>query len=228
MSVNDPTIELGDPTTPVTMTAAANGSQADVVVDAVDQLQVGDAVTSTTAGIPNSTVINAINAGTKTVTLSNNLSQTMAAGSVLVTVSGADDALDRGVKIHYNASGTNQFGFFGYDRTGGADGAGAWTFIEEATDTNTVFGVTGNRGTVVLGDLELDADLEVQYGGTGASTFTANGIIYGNTAGALQVTAAANMASPGTGSDVSESYQILTVTSTGVTVWTDTIDGGTF
>ena len=228
MSVNDPTIELGDPTTPVTLTAEASGGQAIIVVDAVDQLQVGDSVTSTTTGIPNSTTISAINAGTKTVTLSNNLSQTMAAGSVLVTVSGADDALDRGVKIHYNASGTNQFGFFGYDRTGGADGAGAWTFIENATDTNTVFGVTGNRGTVVLGDLELDTDLEVQYGGTGASTFTTNGIIYGNTAGALQVTAAANMGSPGTGADVNESFQVLTVTATGVPVWTNTIDGGTF
>ena len=227
MSVNDPTIELGDPTTPVTLTASAAGGQADVVVDAVDQLQVGDAVTSTVTGIAGSTVISAINAGTKTVTLSNNLTQTMAAGSVLVTVSGADDALDRGVKIHYNTSGTNKFGFFGYDRTGGADGAGAWTFIEEATDTNTVFGVT-QRGTVVLGDLELDTDLEVQYGGTGAGTFTTNGIIYGNTTGALQVTAAANMASPGTGSDVSTSYQVLTVTAAGVPVWTDTIDGGTF
>ena len=228
MSVNDPTIELGDPTTPVTLTASAAGAQADVVVDAVDQLQVGDAVTSTTTGIAGSTVISAINAGTKTVTLSNNLTQTMAAGSVLVTVSGADDALDRGVKIHYNASGTNKFGFFGYDRTGGGDGAGAWTFIEDATDTNTVFGVTGARGTVVLGDLELDNDLEVQYGGTGAGTFTSKGIIYGNGTGALQVTAEANMASPGTGADVSTSFQVLTVTAAGVPVWTDTIDGGTF
>ncbi len=228
MSVNDPTIELGDPTTPVTLTAEAAGGQAVVVVDAIDQLQVGDSVTSTSAGIPNSTVINSINTGTKAVTLSNNLSQTMASGSVLATVSGADDALDRGVKIHYNKAGVNQFGFFGFDRTGGADGAGAWTFIEDATDTNTVFGVTGDRGTVVLGDLELDTDLEVQYGGTGASTFTSNGIIYGNAAGAMQVTAAANMGSPGTGSDVSTSYQVLTVTAAGVPVWTDTIDGGTF
>ena len=46
MSVNDPTIELGDPTTPVTMTAAASSGQPDVVVDKVDQLQVGDTVTS--------------------------------------------------------------------------------------------------------------------------------------------------------------------------------------
>ena len=228
MSVNDPTIELGDPTTPVTLTAEATGGQPDVVVDAVDQLQVGDSVTSTTTGIPNSTTISSINTGTKTVTLSNNLSQTMAAGSVLVTVSGADDALDRGVKVHYNASGTNKFGFFGYDRTGGGDGAGAWTFIEDATDTNTVFGVTGNRGTVVLGDLELDTDLEVQFGGTGAGTFTTNGIVYGNGTNPLQVTAEANMSSPGTGADVTTSFQVLTVTAAGVPVWTDTIDGGTF
>ena len=228
MSVNDPTIELGDPTTPVTLTAEAAGSQNQVVVDAVDQLQVGDSVTSTVTGIPNSTTISAINTGTKTLTLSNNLSQTMASGSVLVTVSGADDALDRGVKVHYNSSGTNLFGFFGYDRTGGADGAGAWTFIEDATDTNTVFGVTGQRGTVLLGDLELDTDLEVQYGGTGAGTFTTNGIVYGAGTSPLQVTAEANMASPGTGSDATTSFQVLTVTAAGVPVWTDTIDGGTF
>ena len=229
MSVNDPTIELGDPTTPITLTAQATGGQPDVVVDAVDQLTVGDAVTSTTAGIPNSTVINAINTGTKTVTLSNNLSQTMAVGSVLSAVSGADDQLDRGVKVHYNASGTNKFGFFGYDRTGGANGSGAWTFIEDATDTNTVFGLAGaGRGTVVIGDLELDTDLEVQYGGTGAGTFTTNGIVYGNGTGPLQITAEANMASPGTGSDATTSFQVLTVTAAGVPVWTDTIDGGTF
>ena len=228
MSVNDPTIELGDPTTPVTMTAEAAGGQAVVVVDAIDQLQVGDAVTSTVTGIAGSTVINAINTGTKAVTLSNNLTQTMAAGSVLATVSGADDALDRGVKIHYNTSGTNKFGFFGYDRTGGADGLGAWTFIEEATDTNTVFGVTGNRGTMVVGDLELDTDLQVEFGGTGASSFTANGIVYGNAGNVMQVTAAANMGSPGTGDDATTSYQVLTVTAAGVPVWTDTIDGGTF
>tara|TARA_B100000424_G_scaffold11973_1_gene8947 strand:- start:641 stop:985 length:345 start_codon:yes stop_codon:yes gene_type:complete len=109
-----------------------------------------------------------------------------------------------------------------------ADGAGAWTFIENATDNNTVFGVTGQRGTVVLGDLELDTDLAVPFGGTGASTFTQYGILYGNAAGALQVTAEANMTTPGTGSDATTSFQILTVTSGGVPVWTNTIDGGTF
>ena len=230
MSVNDPTIELGDPTTPVTvktLASFAGNATVDVQVDAVEQLSVGDSITGT--GIPGGTTISAINTGSKTLTLSAAITADQVVGATLVTVRGADDAMDRGVKIHYNASGTNKFGFFGYDRTGGADGLGAWTFIEEATDTGTVFGLAGgSRGTVLLGDLELDTDLEVQFGGTGASTFTTNGIVYGNAASPMQVTAAANMASPGTGDDVSESYQILTVTSAGVPVWTDTIDGGTF
>jgi len=229
MSVNDPTIELGDPTTPVTvktLATFAGNATVDVVVDAVEQLQAGDAITGT--GIPGGTTIASINVGTKTLTLSAAITADQVVGATLVTVRGADDAMDRGVKVHYNASGTNKFGFFGYDRTGGGDGAGAWTFIEEATDTGTVFGVTGNRGTVLIGDLELDSDLEVQFGGTGASTFTANGIVYGNAANALQVTGAANMTNPGSAPDVTESYQVLTVTSGGVPVWTNTIDGGTF
>ena len=44
----------------------------------------------------------------------------------------------------------------------------------------------------------------------------------------MQATAAANMASPGTGTDITTSRQVLTVTAAGVPVWTDTIDGGTF
>jgi len=229
MSVNDPTIELGDPTTPVTvktLATFAGNATVDVQVDAVEQLQAGDSITGT--GIPNSTTIASINVGTKTLTLSAAITADQVVGATLVTVRGADDAMDRGVKVHYNNSGTNKFGFFGYDRTGGGDGAGAWTFIEEATDTGTVFGITGNRGTVVIGDLELDTDLEVQYGGTGVSTFTQYGIPYGDAGNPLQVTAAANMASPGTGNDATTSYQVLTVTSGGVPVWTNTIDGGTF
>ena len=229
MSVNDPTIELGDPTTVLNVEAVAAAGQADVVVDKLDGLQAGDAVAAVSGIIGAGVTISSINTGTKTLTLSANLSGAgLAEGASLTVTRAADDALDRGVKVHYYGGSGAKFGFFGYDRTGGADGNGAWTFIEDATDTNTVFGVSGDRGTVVLGDLELDTDLEVQYGGTGGSTWTTNGILYGNAAGALQVTAAANVGSPGSGNDVTTSFQILTVTAAGVPVWTNTIDGGTF
>ncbi len=226
MSVNDPTIELGDPTTAITVTTNATTGATDIIVDRVEGFTVGDSVTGT--NIAGSTTISAINTGASTLTLSAAITGNIASGQALTVTRAADDALDRGVKVHYYGGAGAKFGFFGYDRTGGADGLGAWTFIEDASDTNTVFGVNGNRGTVVLGDLELDTDLEVQYGGTGASTFTTNGIVYGNTAGPLQVTDAANMANPGTGNDATTSYQVLTVTSAGVPVWTNTIDGGTF
>ena len=226
MSVNDPTIELGDPTTAITVTTQATSGATDIIVDRVEGFTAGDAVTG--SNIANGTTISSINTGASTLTLSAAITGNIAAGQALTVTRAADDALDRGVKVHYYGGAGAKFGFFGYDRTGGADGLGAWTFIEDASDTNTVFGVNGNRGTVVLGDLELDTDLEVQYGGTGASTFTTNGIVYGQGASPMQVTAAANMVSPGTGSDATTSYQVLTVTSTGVPVWTNTIDGGTF
>ena len=189
-------------------------------------MSVGDAVSGT--GIAGSTTIATITTGTKTLALNNAITQNIDAGATITVVRGANDALDRGVKVHYHDGSNAKFGFFGYDRTGGADGAGAWTFIENATDTGTVFGVTGDRGTVVLGDLELDTDLAVQYGGTGVSSFTQYGIPYGDGSSPMQVTAAANIASPGTGADATTSYQILTVTSAGIPVWTNTIDGGTF
>ena len=226
MSVNDPTIELGDPTTVLTLTASATSGATVLTVDRVVGLNVGDDITGT--NIANSTNIASIDTGAKTITLDQAITGNIDSGGTITAVRDASDGLDRGVKVHYHTGSAAQFGFFGYDRTGGADGAGAWTFIENATDTNTVFGVTGNRGTVVLGDLELDTDLEVQYGGTGVSTFTQYGIPYGDGTNPLAVTAAANMASPGTGSDATTSYQVLTVTSGGVPVWTDTLDGGVF
>jgi hypothetical protein len=36
------------------------------------------------------------------------------------------------------------------------------------------------------------------------------------------------MATPGTGTDATTSYQILTVTAAGVPVWSNVLDGGTF
>ena len=227
MSVNDPTIELGDPTTVLTSEGSTSSGSTTIVVDKITGIAAGDAITAA-SGIPGSTTISSINTGTKTLTLSNATNAVIAAGTTLTVTRSSNDQLDRGVKVHYYTGSAAKFGFFGYDRTGGADGNGAWTFIEDATDTGTVFGVTGNRGTVVLGDLELDTDLEVQYGGTGNSAFNINGIVYGNNTGALQVTSAANMASPGTGDDATTSNQVLTVTSTGVPVWTNTLDGGTF
>jgi len=61
--------------------------------------------------------------------------------------------------------------------------------------------------------------LPVANGGTGATTFTANGILYGNTTSAVGVTTAGTVDGAGIG-------QLLTVNSSNVPIWTNTIDGG--
>ena len=96
-----------------------------------------------------------------------------------------------------------------------------------ADDSTEMIDAINNRivvTTLDAGTLTLVTDLEVQYGGTGVSTFTENGILYGNVADPVQVTAAAGSA------DASNSFQILTVTADAdaTPVWTDTIDGGSF
>ena len=106
-------------------------------------------------------------------------------------------------------------------------GGAATVIAIGATGGLTTFdqNVTINEDLTVDGSLILtNNDLAVQYGGTGVSTFTVDGILYGNAADPVQVTAAAGT------SDASNSFQILTVVGGGdnTPVWTDTIDGGSF
>ena len=82
--------------------------------------------------------------------------------------------------------------------------------------------VTDVYGRVTTFTQQAISGLTVGQGGTGASSFTTNGIIYGNSGSAMQVTAAAGT------SDQTFSNQILTVTNAGVPVWTNALDGGTF
>jgi hypothetical protein len=63
--------------------------------------------------------------------------------------------------------------------------------------------------------------LPVANGGTGATTFTANGILYGNTTSAVGVTAQGTVDGAGIG-------QLLTVNASNVPTWTNTVDGGTY
>ena len=64
--------------------------------------------------------------------------------------------------------------------------------------------------------------IAVNKGGTGATTLTSNGIVYGNGTSAVGVTAA------GVWDGTNGVGQILSVNASGVPTWTNTIDGGTF
>ena len=66
----------------------------------------------------------------------------------------------------------------------------------------------------------LSSTLAVGSGGTGATTFTSNGILYGNSTSAVQASAA------GTWDSTYSVGQLLSVNSSGVPTWTNTVDGG--
>lgn len=75
---------------------------------------------------------------------------------------------------------------------------------------------------ITAGTLTLSTALAVSSGGTGRTSFTANGILYGNGTNAIASTVAPGVA------DQTFTNQILTVTNAGVPVWANTMDGGTF
>lgn len=110
-------------------------------------------------------------------------------------------------------------------------GSGALVTLANTTFTPTGSGGTDKTITSVTVDsygrltaatFESISGLSVGQGGTGVSTFTTNGMVYGNGSGALQVTAAAGTA------DQTWSNQIMTVTNAGVPVWSSALDGGQF
>ena len=156
---------------------------------------------------------------------------TMISGSVVekFRLSEAVSTLTTDLAINNDTLSTNQttFNLLNTTATTINFGGAATVIAIGATGGLTTFdqNVTINEDLTVDGSLILtNNDLEVQYGGTGRSIFTGDGIVYGNETGALQVTDNAGS------SDQSVSFQLLTVVGDGSTtpIWTDTIDGGSF
>jgi len=107
--------------------------------------------------------------------------------------------------------------FIGWDESIDALVVGTGTFTGTTTGD-----LSHTLAAAKFGSLTLTTDLAVADGGTGVSTFTDNGILYGDGGNALDVTAA-----PGSSPETT-SFQILTANSSGVPKWTTSIDGGTY
>jgi hypothetical protein len=102
--------------------------------------------------------------------------------------------------------------------TVGTIGTGTWngsvisaTYGGTGLNTSSATGV----GIVTSGTWTTPAQLSVGFGGTGASTFTSNGILYGNGTGTIQVTAAGT-----------DGYFLKS--NSGTPAWSNVVDGGTF
>ena len=184
----------------------------------VDGTLTSDDITSTNISVDgNATITGNLTVNGTTTTVN---STTVTLDDPLLTLGGdtapaSDDNLDRGVEFRWHDGTNPKLGFFGYD-----DSAQEFTFIPDAT--NTVNVISGTAGAAKFGSLSLDTDLAVIHGGTGRGTFTSNGIVYGNGTGALAVTVA------GTYDSTHSVGQLLSVNSSGVPTWTNTLDGGSF
>jgi hypothetical protein len=72
-----------------------------------------------------------------------------------------------------------------------ADSSGALGTVTSVDVSGGTTGLTTSGGPIISsGTITLGGTLGVANGGTGATTFTANGVVYGNTTSALLVTAA--------------------------------------
>lgn len=193
----------------------SNVTFADVTVNGT---LTSDDITSTNISVDgNATITGNLTVNGTTTTVN---STTVTLDDPILTLGGdtaptTDDNLDRGVEFRWHTGSAARLGFFGYD-----DSAGQFTFIPNATNTNGV--ISGTAGEAKFGSLALDTALTVPNGGTGRTTATANGIVYGNGTSALGVTAA------GTWDSTHSVGQLLSVNSSGTPTWTNTLDGGTF
>ena len=187
-----------------------------------------------TIGLPDDVTIggNATVSGNLTVsgTTTTVNSTTLAVADPLISLAtgnNASDVVDLGLYGLFDTSGSQDLhgGFFR-----DANDSGKWKIfkdLQEAPTTTVNTSGTGYAVATLVAHLEDSAttitggsitgitDLLVADGGTGASTFTSNGVMFGNGSGVLQVTAAGTVG------------QFLTVGSGGSPEFAN-LDGGTY
>ena len=145
---------------------------------------------------------------------------------LLAVIAGANTAVGAGANNYLLAviSGANTAVGAGANAYATAVGAAANTnasnasylsigTVPSARISGSYTGITG-VGTITAG-IWNGSTVTVPYGGTGMTSFTSNGILYGNTAGDLKVTAAGTEG------------QVLQASSTGIPSFA-MLDGGTF
>ena len=138
----------------------------------------------------------------------------------------ATDAVDIGLYGLYDTSTTQDL-FSGIFRDASDDKWKIFKSLQTAPTTTVNTAGTGYAVATLVANLESSSvaisggsitgitDITVADGGTGVSTFTSNGILYGNGASAVQVTAAGT-----------DTYFLKS--NAGTPVWSNVLDGGSY
>ena len=144
---------------------------------------------------------------TTTITLSAGTTAGISAEAKVTISQASDDNMDRGIQFKYLDGTTSKLGFFGYDETTTTETEKYFTYVPDATNNANVF--SGTRGAAWFKTVKLDDGIQ-------------NGVAFFDQYNRITRTVAAGT------SDQDTSYQLLTVTNSGVPVWTTTFDGGTY
>lgn len=208
--VDDVILKLGDVNKVRTVVGEdAISGVSTIRLDSTSNLNENDVVTGSqylsASGISTITFITSDNI----IVLSESLTGTISTETQLTITSGYDTNTDRGISYDYNTgigTANNKTGFFGYD-----DSTGRWTYIPDATITNSV--VSGTKG---------ELDLGAAYFDWAVSGIHTRGSAYFDTNGKLISTL-----SPEVGYATTSNF-VLTTDASNVPVWTSVLDGGSY
>jgi hypothetical protein len=225
------------------LTASSNGALSidGVTVSVADRVLVKNQSTTAQNGVYDVTTTGSGSAAfVLTRSADANSSSDMSGGSFFFIEEGTTNA-DNGYVATHNGSpilGTDAITFAQFSGAGQISAGAALTktgntidvevddsSIEVTTDSLNVKAL-GITNAMLAGSIDLTTKvtgtLPVGNGGTGATSFTSKGIVYGNATGNLLVTAA------GAWDATDSTGQFLSVNSSNVPTWTNTLDGGTF
>ena len=152
VDLNDPIIVLGDVTSARTVMTTVVAGVSTIRLDSVTGINTGDVISGNVAlSLSGVSTVTSYDTNNKIVTIADIVIAPGISTTTQLTITHAYDTnTDRGVAFNYNTStGTsnNKIGFFGYrdqNNVGSAATARSWTYIPDATITNSV--VTGTRG----------------------------------------------------------------------------------
>jgi hypothetical protein len=227
---NNLSIATSQLTGDVVLGTGTSGNYVATITGTANEIEVtgsGSETAAVTIGLPDDVTIgrnltvtgNLVVSGTSTTI---NTTQLLVEDNMIgLAVNNAADAVDFGFYGQYN-DGTEKFSGLLRD----ASDTGTWKLLEGITVEPTGTTFTGgtlaaldigalSAGATTLSSLSLTTDLAVAHGGTGKSSFTTNGIVFGAGTSALSVTAAGT------------SGQVLQAGAGGVPVF-GSLDGGTF
>ena len=191
-----------------------------------DDFYNGNSLSSVNSGTPTAaqlasiTKVNTKVFKTTTLTLSNNTTSSVTAETKLTISQATDDNLDRGIQFKYLKSDSSKVGFFGYD-----DSTEYFTFLPDATNNSNLFAGTAGKAQFKTVKLDDGINLGVPYFN---SSLELTRTVAGNTTASFFKIDSGETDGNGDAIMVGSSNAFLTVNASGVPIWSDTLDGGSF